>query len=200
MDRDNEAWVAELTANEPTAISDLRAIMVRNLRKSLAHRSGIDQEFVEDAAQESLIRILDKLNQFSGRSRFVTWATSIAIHQAMNKLRRSRWKDVSLDSIVADATFEVATTVDHSLSNDFQTERQAILAAMQNVIETGLTEKQRTALLAELKGMSQAAIAEQLGTNRNTIYKLTHDARKRLKQGLESLGFTVENVLELINR
>lgn len=200
MDRDNEAWVAELTANEPTAISDLRAIMVRNLRKSLAHRSGIDQEFVEDAAQESLIRILDKLNQFSGRSRFVTWATSIAIHQAMNKLRRSRWKDVSLDSIVADATFEVATTVDHSLSNDFQTERQAILAAMQNVIETGLTEKQRTALLAELKGMSQAAIAEQLGTNRNTIYKLTHDARKRLRQGLESLGFTVENVLELINR
>lgn len=169
MDRDNEAWVAELTANEPTAISDLRANMVRNLRKSLAHRSGIDQEFVEDVAQESLIRILDKLNQFSGRSRFVTWATSIAIHQ-------------------------------QSLSNDFQTERQAILAAMQNVIETGLTEKQRTALLAELKGMSQAAIAEQLGTNRNTIYKLTHDARKRLKQGLESLGFTAENVHELINR
>jgi RNA polymerase sigma-70 factor, ECF subfamily len=65
---------------------------------------------------------------------------------------------------------------------------------MHKIIRTGLTEKQRSALLAELRGMSQDEIARHLGSNRNAIYKLTHDARRRLKRGLESAGFTAEDI------
>jgi RNA polymerase sigma-70 factor, ECF subfamily len=65
---------------------------------------------------------------------------------------------------------------------------------MHEVIRTGLTEKQRSALLAELRGMSQDEIARHLGSNRNAMYKLTHDARRRLKQGLESAGFTADDI------
>ena len=52
---------------------------------------------------------------------------------------------------------------------------------MYEIIRSELTEKQRTALLAELKGMPQDEIAKHLGSNRNALYKLTHDARRRLK-------------------
>ena len=69
---------------------------------------------------------------------------------------------------------------------------------MQQVIENRLTDKQRTALLAELKGMPQDEIARHLGSNRNAVYKLTHDARKKLKQGLEEAGFTAEDVIATI--
>ena len=69
---------------------------------------------------------------------------------------------------------------------------------MHQIIDSQLTEKQRTALLSEIKGMPQDEIARHLGSNRNAVYKLTHDARKKLKQGLEAAGFTAEDVLATI--
>jgi RNA polymerase sigma-70 factor (ECF subfamily) len=75
-----------------------------------------------------------------------------------------------------------------------QSERETILATMQEVIRNGLTTKQREALLAALQGMPLDEIAGQLGINRNALYKLTHDARKRLKHGLEAAGFTAEDI------
>jgi len=73
-------------------------------------------------------------------------------------------------------------------------ERKAILEKMQALIESELTEKQRAALTAELKGMPQDEIARHLGSNRNAVYKLTHDARKRLKQALQAAGYVAEDV------
>ncbi len=57
-----------------------------------------------------------------------------------------------------------------------------------------LTEKQRQTLLAELNGMPQEEIGRRMGSNRNAVYKLAHDARKRLKQGLEAAGYTVADM------
>jgi RNA polymerase sigma-70 factor (ECF subfamily) len=71
---------------------------------------------------------------------------------------------------------------------------------MHRVIRDGLTERQRAVLLAELRGMPQDEIARQLGSNRNALYKLTHDARKRLKQGLEQAGFTAEDIRAALAR
>ena len=195
MSRDNDNWVAELKAEQETALSDLRDALLRNLRKALSNRPRADDSFLEDAVQDSIIRILERMDQFEGRSRFLTWATSITIHVAMGELRRSRWKDVSLDEVLADAEFVPERAIDTTAAPDEQIERQSVLDAMRDLIENNLTDKQRTALLAELKGMPQDEIARHLGSNRNAIYKLTHDARKKLKQGLESAGYTAEDVV-----
>lgn len=195
MGRDNERWIAELKAERGSAVSDLRDALLRNLRKALANRPRADESFLEDAVQDSVMRILERIDQFEGRSRFLTWATSIAIHVAMGELRRSRWKDVSLDDVVSEADFVSERAIDRDASPDAQLDRQSLLAAMQRVINEDLTEKQRTALLAELKGMPQDEIARHLGSNRNAIYKLTHDARKKLKKGLEAVGYTAEDVV-----
>ena len=74
--------------------------------------------------------------------------------------------------------------------------RQAILATMHRVLETDLTDRQRQALVAELRGMPQAEIAAQMGLTRNALYKLTHDARQKLKRGLEAAGITGDEVRE----
>ena len=65
---------------------------------------------------------------------------------------------------------------------------------MYSLIHNSLTEKQRSALLAELKEMPQDEIARHIGSNRNAIYKLTHDARKRLKKGLEAVGYKMTDI------
>ncbi len=69
--------------------------------------------------------------------------------------------------------------------------------AMHLVIKERLTEKQRIALLAELAGMPMEEIGRHTGSNRNAVYKLTHDARKRLRMELESNGFCEADFLSL---
>jgi RNA polymerase sigma-70 factor (ECF subfamily) len=195
MSRDNERWAAELKADRGSAVSDLRDALLRNLRKALANRPRADESFLEDAVQDSVIRVLERIDQFEGRSRFLTWATSIAIHVALGELRRRRWTDVSLDDVVSVTDLIRQRAIDRDASPDAQLDRQSLHAAMQRVIEEDLTEKQRTALLAELKGMPQDEIARHLGSNRNAIYKLTHDARKKLKKGLEAAGYAAEDIV-----
>jgi RNA polymerase sigma-70 factor (ECF subfamily) len=112
----------------------------------------------------------------------------------MSELRRRRWKDVSLDDVVADTDFAPQGAIDDDAALDVQSEREAILGAMHELIQNGLTARQREALLAELRGMPQDEIARHLGGNRNALYKLTHDARKRLKQGLERAGFGADDI------
>lgn len=197
MSRDNELlYVALQNGGEQrnSALSELRIILARNLRKALSSYARADDSFLDDAVQDSLVRILDRLDQFRGRSQFVTWATTIAIRIAMSELRRFRWRDVSLDEVV-DGTAPLARfATDDGWGPGIQIERNTILDKMQEVIDTQLTEKQRTALMAEMKGMPQDEIARHLGSNRNAVYKLTHDARKKLKQGLEAAGYGADDI------
>jgi RNA polymerase sigma-70 factor, ECF subfamily len=203
MERDNETWLVHLNGTGPdqqAALADLRDTLLRALRRALSHRAHVDDAFLEDVVQDSLVRILERLPQFEGRSRFSTWAMSITIRVAMSELRRRRWKDVSLDKVIAGADPAPGQAIDDDPGPDARWEREAILDAMHEVIRNGLTEKQRAALLAELRGMPQDEIARHLGSNRNAIYKLTHDARKRLKRGLELAGFGAEDIREAFSR
>jgi len=176
------------------SLSDLRDALLGGLRRALSHRARADDAFLDDVVQDSLVRTLERLPQFEGRSRFTTWAMAVAIRVAMSELRRRRWKDVSLDEVVAGGGLTPGRAIVDEPGPDAQSEREAILAAMHELIRNGLTTKQREALLAELRGMPQDEIARHLGSNRNAIYKLTHDARKRLKRGLEAAGFTAEDI------
>jgi RNA polymerase sigma-70 factor (ECF subfamily) len=160
----------------------------------LSQRAGANDAFLEDVVQDALVRILERLPQFEGRSRFLTWAMAVAIRVAMSALRRRKWGDVSLDEVVADADLTPVWVVNDGIGPHAQSEREAILAVLREVIRNGLTTKQREALLAALQGMPLDEIVRQLGSNRNALYKLTHDARKRLKRGLEAAGFTAEDI------
>jgi RNA polymerase sigma-70 factor (ECF subfamily) len=64
------------------------------------------------------------------------------------------------------------------------------------LIENSLTPLQRKALVAHaFQGMPLDLVAEWLGGNRNSIYKLIHDARKRLKAALLSEGITHQDII-----
>ena len=188
QERDNQQWVEALQADGPqreAALSDLRDLLLAGLKSALRSRPDHVESIFDDVVQVSLVRILRSLDQFQNRSRFVTWATAIAIRVSFTELRKRKWQDVSLDSLVANSGFEPSSATANP-------ERQAIIEAMYRVIATDLTEKQRTVLTAEIKGMAQVEIARQMGSNLNAIYKLGHDARQRLKRGLEQAGFTAQ--------
>jgi RNA polymerase sigma-70 factor (ECF subfamily) len=195
--RSNEAWLRELTGDrrsQEAALSDLRNLLLRGLRKALAGHGGVDDAFLQDSVQDAMVQVLEHLSRFEGRSRFSTWATSIAIRIALTELRRRRWKDVSFEDLVQDADFVSPAATAADPGRDLSFDRQSIIEKMFAVIRSELTSRQRAALLAELRGMPQDEIARRMGSNRNAVYKLTHDARKRLRRGLTAIGCRAEHI------
>ena len=166
------------------------------MRGALAGRAGMDDAFFEDAAQETLLKVLDRLETFAGRGRFVSWALAIAIRVAQTTIRKQRWQGVSLDRFKEENSGPAVDVADQSLGPERASLRSELLTALHRVIHEQLTDKQWLALTAELNEMPQDEIARQLGSNRNAVYKLTHDARRKVRAGLEAAGFGAESWLE----
>lgn len=197
MDRNNETWLAHLRGDDSDrqlALSDLRDLLLRGLRGVFWKKKRVDDTFLEDIVQDSIVRILDRIHQFEGRSKFMTWAISIAIRVAMSELRHRRWKDISLEEAIGDAVFISEKFADEIPEPGLQRAKNEIIEKLYDVIQNALTAKQRTALLAELREMPQDEIARRIRSNRNAVYKLTHDARKRLKQELEAAGYGADDI------
>ena len=195
--RENASWIHDLRAGrsvQAEVLTDLRGLLLRGLAKSFQARGDTDQAFVEDVVQQALIHILDHLEQFQGRSRFTTWAMAITVRLAMSALRRKRWQDVSLESMTAPSEGAPAWDSDDTTSPAQHAEQHALVETLSRLIDEALTEKQWMALTAELGGMPVEEIARRMDSNVNAVYKLLHDARQRLKHGLETAGYTAEDV------
>jgi len=206
-ERSNEQWLEELSAPGPEqerALADLRAILLAGLRKALAgwvRTSGREfHALAEDFVQETLLRILDSLGSFKGLARFTTWAHKIAIRIALTELRRRRWKDVSLDKVFED---ETASMLLEDPAPDPQELADNALSVqwVLRIMAEELTEKQRQAIVAVMHGgLPAEEAARRLGTNRNALYKMIHDARLRLKNRLHREGVSVSQLLEGMGR
>ena len=170
-------------------------MLVRGLTASLPGRTGGIEPAVEDFAQEALIKILDNLESFRGESRFTTWAQKIAVRTAFAEMRRSRWRDVSLEEAVVGREENEFSRADPLDDPEGTAVRMTLVMQFRRFIDEELTERQRTALLAALAGMPLEAMADRMGTNRNALYKLLHDARKRLKQRMEAENLLPQDVL-----
>jgi len=195
--RDNETWLRDLQACgrvQAEAITDLRGFLLRGLTRSFQARGDVDQAFLEDMVQQALVHILAHLEQFQGRSRLTTWATTIAVRLAMSALRRKQWQEVSLEGLTAESELAPALALDDTASPAQHTEQHALFETLRRLIDEALTDKQWVALTAELGGMPLEEIARRMGSNVNAVYKLLHDARQRLKRGLETAGYTAEDV------
>ncbi len=207
--RTNDEWLRELRTPGPlqnAAIADLRAFLLRaafyslyRSRSNLAHldRAAIEQ-LAEDTAQEALLAVLNHLDAFRSESKFTTWAYKFAINYALVAARRERWKNVSLDAML-DHTLPDAFQDDHaSVQPEHAAEQTEAWTVIREIIDQELTERQRQALEAVVfADVPLDEVASRLGLNRNATYKLLHDARRKLKNELQTRGFEPADLLNL---
>jgi RNA polymerase sigma-70 factor (ECF subfamily) len=213
-ERTNDEWLVDLLATGPEraqALEDLRKRLERGLffyltheRSDLSDRSTEElQRMAQDFAQDALLKVLDNLSSFRSESLFTTWATKIAARVAISELRRSRWKDYSLEHLTSDGEMMPSvTSLDISPADsphpESQTERREILNLLDDAISTAPTDRQRMALLAfAIDGLPVEEIARRMDTNRNALYKLIHDARIKLKHYLEQEGISIDYLADL---
>jgi RNA polymerase sigma factor (sigma-70 family) len=196
-ERSNAEWcrlVADRGAAGEAARRELRALMVSAIRRVLRAR-GAGEDLSEDLAQEAMMRVSGRLDRFRGESRFTTWALAIAMRVAFDELRRARWKDVPLDALAAEETPGPPAEAAPGRSPERAMARDRVLASLSEAIDRDLTERQRAVLRAELEGMPQAEIAMRLAMTRNALYKLSHDARRKVRARLEAAGITAADVI-----
>lgn len=189
----NEEWIQALT--EPVdedAVDQLRKKLIRGLKPAL--HKYVDREldqFVEDVAQDTLLKILDNIESFRGDSQLLTWALKIGVREGFTELRRKKYKDSSIEDFKHpddEGRNELASlTFATDLPDPGEaTHEQMILHKVLNIINEDLTDKQKKAINAlMIQGLSITIVAEQMNTNRNALYKLVHDARMRIKNKLE---------------
>lgn len=209
--RSNEAWLADLRDEgeaREVALEDLRQIILRGLPYALSKwLPSSDPRFPglsEEVAQDTLLRVLDRLETFEGRSLFTTWVHKIAVRIALTELRRKRWENVSLDDLTngEEEPSQPHLLVDHQASTpEMVVEGEDLLQVVQRIIAEELTDKQRQAMVAiAIHGMPMEEVARRMGTNRNALYKLMHDTRLRLKERLAKEGLTPGDVLEVFEK
>lgn len=208
--RTNEEWLSSLRATgvkQAAAITDLREILLRGAlyslkytRYDLSHLGRNDVlQLAEDSAQEALLSVLDHLSDFRGDSKFTTWAYKFSINLSLVSARRESWKRVSLDDMLESTDLPESPFPDPSPQSDPERAlwRLHVWDTVREVIEQELTDRQRRVLKAMVfDEVPMDEVARHFNTNRNTIYKLVHDARRKLKLKLEVRGLTVGEIMD----
>jgi RNA polymerase sigma-70 factor, ECF subfamily len=204
QDAESHEWLRSLRAEGPTreeAVARLHALLLRaarfevaRRRATLPHLRGNDlDDLAVQAADDALVSVLRRLDDFRGASRFTTWAYKFALLEAAVRLRKRAWQGRELPlepeswSLFADTGREPGD----------QVEQRELLRAVQNGITAVLTPHQRRVLVAlAVNGVPIDVLADRLDTTRGALYKTLHDARRKLRRHLEECGFPLDPLHE----
>jgi RNA polymerase sigma-70 factor (ECF subfamily) len=204
LDDASRAWLSELRTEGRTkdeAVTRLHALLLRaarfecaRRRPALPHLRGNDlDDIANQAADDALVSVLARLDDFRGDSRFTTWVYKFALLEAAVKLRKRSWqgREVPLEP----ETWSLFTSA--GIQPDEEVEQTELLTTLQHAIAKVLTPHQRRVLLGlALNGIPIDVLAERLNTNRGALYKTLHDARRKLRRHLDEQGLSVDALLE----
>jgi len=195
-DRESREWVRALRApgaEGRAATARLHAHLlhaarfeVARRRPGLPHLRGDElADIAMEAADDALMSILRRLDDYRGDSRFTTWTWKFALLEAATRLRRRAWQGRELPLPPEDwARVAAAASGPHA-----DAETGELLAAIGAAIRDDLTAHQREVLLAlAVDGVPIDVLAERRGTTRGALYKTLHDARRRLRAALAARG------------
>ena len=203
LDAESRNWLHGLRgegAVRDEAIGRLHALLLRaarfeagRRRAALPHIRGDLDDIAQEAADDALLSVLSRLDDFRGLSRFTTWAYKFALYEASVKLRRRAWQGRELP--VADETWSTFSA--SGLEPDEEAEQSELLQLVRTGIDEALTPHQRRVLVSlAIDGVPIDVLAERLETNRGALYKTLHDARRKLRRHLADAGQSLDGQTE----
>ncbi len=96
MNEQEQIWVQQARRGDRSAFSRLVEAYQRPVF-NLTYRMLGDVEEAEDAAQEAFLRAYSRLGQYDPALKFSTWLFSIANHYCIDRLRKRRMTQISID-------------------------------------------------------------------------------------------------------
>jgi RNA polymerase sigma-70 factor, ECF subfamily len=194
--RESEHWIEQLRPGHPRrdrTVATLHAVLLRVAFQELSRRrtqlrsiSGPEfDDLAQQAADDALVNVLDRLDDFRGLSRFTTWAYKFVMFEVSAKVARHAWRrqPPSRQELVFERLPDsLAPGPGDRLEQQEQLEALAVAIGE-------LTERQREVFVAiALNDVPIDVLAIRLGTNRNAIYKNLFDARRSLRASMAAAG------------
>lgn len=144
-----------------------------------------DDGEAEDVMQDAYVRAYQHLSQFEGRSKFSTWLTRIAVHEALARLHRRRNIE-ELDAMIQPEQERLqATHCEPAFASPEQSASRRELALLLEEAIERLPEKYRTVfVLREIEEASTAEAAESLELTEENVKVRLHRARALLRRDL----------------
>ncbi|MEO6859047.1 MAG: sigma-70 family RNA polymerase sigma factor [Solirubrobacteraceae bacterium] len=199
-DHESRAWVQRLSADGPAreeALRDLHELLLRaarfevnRRRRTLPHLRGGDlDDLAQQSADDALVAVLGKLDDFRGESRFTTWVYKFALLEAAVTVRRLSWqgRELPLEPELW------ALVADGECTAHQKAETRELFVALEQAVQSDRSAHQRAVLVAvTLNDVPIDVLAERLNTTRGALYKTLHDGRRKLRAKLLARGFGPE--------
>jgi RNA polymerase sigma-70 factor (ECF subfamily) len=204
LDAESREWLSDLRATGATrdqAVARLHALLLRAARFEVARRRRLQphvrgddfDDLAQQAADDALVSVLARLDDFRGASRFTTWVYKFALLEAAVKLRKRSWQGRELP--LEPEAWSSFSSADQPPAE--AAEQSELLGVVQQAVAEVLTPHQREVLVAlALNGVPIDVLAERLDTTRGALYKTLHDARRKLRRHLEERGLTPDVLSE----
>jgi RNA polymerase sigma-70 factor (ECF subfamily) len=173
MDDSDEALMARVARGDEPAF---RALSRRHLPAmvGLARRILGNGADAEDVAQEAMLRVWTHAPRWQPLAAFKTWLTRVVVNLCLDRKRRAPWVELEAAGEIVDPAPGAGELAEAD-------ERERLLAVG---IEK-LPARQRSAIvLTYSEGMSNAEVAEILGTSVSAVETLLVRGKQNLRRAL----------------
>jgi RNA polymerase sigma factor (sigma-70 family) len=176
MDEDLEQLAARAAAGDqsvlPTILAAIRPQVERRVAKFLPYR-----EDAEEAAQDTLLQVANKIHTFKGTGSFAGWVTVVATNQARQTYRSLKRRAIEQSAEVMPESADPRTT------SVIAGSRLDLLEALES-LESSHPQLVQPLVLRDLGSLTYAEIADELDVPLGTVKARIHQARKAVAERL----------------
>lgn len=203
LDEESREWLRCLDGTDGAAERErgqarLHGFLLRAARAELGRRArpaGVEgrerDDLAHQAADDALLAITGKLDRFRGDSRFTTWAYKFVILEVSAKLGRHYWRNPPPVPAGDDAWEQIPDRLGADPAE--LAESRELAGALRQAVSEVLSERQRRIFVAVVvDGVPLDALAAELGSTRNALYKTMFDARGKIRAHLVANGYLDE--------
>ncbi|MCB0107705.1 MAG: sigma-70 family RNA polymerase sigma factor [Caldilineaceae bacterium] len=174
-ERTNAEWKRAITQREATALTELWQ-QVYLVAWRAARKLGVSEEIKDlanDAAVNSMNRILDNIGSYRMEGPFLGFCWQITINEVRRAMRKLRAEAIDIEEVTIPSVDNVP-----------------LLDALRHCLERLDHVPRQVILLFYMEELSFDEVADALAITRNHATVLSHRARKALALCLEGQGYT----------
>jgi len=175
MNEELDALAARTLADPavmPELLHAIRPLVQRRVAKFLPYR-----EDAEEAVQDTLLQVANKLHTFKGTGSFAGWVTIVATNQARQTYRSLKRRSVEQTSEYLPEAADPRTT------SVIAGSRLDLLEALEH-LESSHPQLVQPLVLRDLGALTYAEIADELDVPLGTVKARIHQARKAVAERL----------------
>ena len=198
LDPESRAWIEGLQASgveRTRTLERLHDLLLRAAHSEARRRRHLYPEIggaelddvCRQAADDAVVAVTGKLDGYRGTGRFTTWAYGFAVYEISVKLRRHAWREGRVPT--ADDAAAWDRVAGGAGAAQQRVESGELLRSLRRAVEEELTPRQREVFVAvALNDVPIDVLSGRLQSSRGAVYKVLHDARRKLRLRLEREG------------